>query len=135
MTVPNYAVRTFIFGLLEAFFVFLLVYFFQTQTFDIGLEFSVVIFNLWSLLLVVLGFALIITVVYGTVGNKMEKTSRVGLLMGFYGVVSLFLSSGILLGIFPVSTEITRISIIVFVGGVALILNQFAFSHLLEEIN
>ena len=133
MAVPNFAVRNLIFGLLEAFFVFLLAYLFQTQTLDIGLRFSMLILDLWSLILVALGLALIITIIYGTMRNKMEKNSSIGLLMGFYGVISLFLASSILLGILPASIEITRISIIVFVGGLGLILNQFVFSHFLEQ--
>ncbi|KON31960.1 MAG: hypothetical protein AC479_08090 [miscellaneous Crenarchaeota group-6 archaeon AD8-1] len=105
MAAPNYAVRSLIFGLLEAFFVFLLAYLLQTQVLDIDLGFSVIIHNLWIIILITLGLALIITILYGTMRNKMEKNSSIGLLMGFYGVLSLFL----------------------------LIINQFVFSHFLEQ--
>ena len=133
MAAPNYAVRSLIFGLLEAFFVFLLAYLLQTQVLDIDLGFSVIIHNLWIFILITLGLALIITMLYGTMRNKMEKNSSIGLLMGFYGVLSLFLSGSILLGILPTSIEITSISLVVFIGGLGLIINQFAFSHFLEQ--
>ena len=133
MAVPNFAVRNLIFGLLEAFFVFLLAYLFQTQSLDIALGFSMFILNLWSFILVALGLVLIITIIYGTMRNKMEKNSSIGLLMGFYGVLSLFLSSSILLGILPTSIEITYTSIVVFIGGLGLIINRFVFSHFLEQ--
>ena len=133
MAVPNFAVKNLIIGLLEAFFVFLLAYLFQNQSLDIGLGFSMFILNLWSFILVALGFALIITIIYGTMRNKMEKNSSIGLLMGFYGVLSLFLSSSILLGILPTSIEITYTSIVVFIGGLGLIINRFVFSHFLEQ--
>ena len=61
MAVPNFAVKNLIIGLLEAFFVFLLAYLFQNQSLDVGLGFSMFILNLWSFILVALGFALIIT--------------------------------------------------------------------------
>jgi len=133
MAAPNYAVRSLIFGLLEAFFVFLLAYLLQTQVLDIDLGFSVIIHNLWIIILITLGLALIITILYGTMRNKMEKNSSIGLLMGFYGVLSLFLSSSILLGILPTSIEITSTSLVVFIGGLGLIINQFVFSHFLEQ--
>jgi|GEM_PF-6946779 len=133
MAAPNYAVRSLIFGLLEAFFVFLLAYLLQTQVLDIDLGFSVIIHNLWIIILITLGLALIITILYGTMRNKMEKNSSIGLLMGFYGVLSLFLSGSILLGILPTSIEITSTSLVVFIGGLGLIINQFVFSHFLEQ--
>ena len=103
----------------------------------VDLGFSANLFVPWSLIFAVLGLALLITVILDAMHYKGRKSVFV-ILMVFYGVIFLLLSSSLLVGIVPgIIGLVFRTIFYVFIFSLGLIINQFTFStsYSLKEEN
>lgn len=116
----------FFFGLIEAVLAFVLAsLFFQSQPLDVGVSFSMNVYILWSFIFAALGLLLLTTLILGVTRFKMEKTGNFAMLLGFSGVIILFLSGIQLMGIVPRTLERSILNVAMVIAGFGLIINQW----------
>ena len=105
---------------------YLVFLFFQEEPLGIVVGFLENGYVSWSIILVILGIILLVTIIFGI--RRILKRNIFCKLMGFYGIVMMFITGILLLGSSTLSSQITRLSFVMFILGLVMIVNQMVTS-------